>query len=159
MYDKIDHLRVQSNNERNPYLNDPKPELIPDTIKSYMDERENKFKGVPFEVTKHFSDNFFYELQFFDLPRPKPEHPQLVKDLLPAFNQRMIKKKEYIMKKELKERRTLAETLSDFKLRKANEISLKLHLGAKEKIPVTEVGAITTQASLRLANLQSVGST
>ena len=156
MYDKIDHLRVQSNNDVNIYLF--KPELIPKAIIDYMSERENRFKPVPFEVTKHFSDKFFFELQFFDLPRPEPEHPILVKELLPEFNQRMMRKKEKTMKSELKERRTLAETLSDFKQRKANEISLKLHLGAKEKIPVTEIGAITTQASLRLANLQSVRS-
>lgn len=154
MYDKIDHLRVQSNNDTNPYL--IKPELIPNAISEYMTERENRFKPAPFAVTKHFSDKFFSDLQFFDLPRPEPEHPQLVKELLPEFNQRLMKKKEHTMKSELKERRTLAETLQDFKLRKANEISLKLHLGAKEKIPVTEIGAITTQASLRLANLQSV---
>lgn len=155
MYDKLDHLRVQSNNDANMYLS--KPELIPKAINDYMAERDNRFKAVPFAVTKHFSNKFFYDLQFFDLPRPEPEHPQLVKELLPEFNQRMMVKKERVLKSEIRERKTLLETAADFKMRKANEISLKLHLGAKEKIPVTEVGAITTQASLRLANLQSVG--
>lgn len=154
MYDKLDHLRVQSHNETNAYLS--KPELIPKAINDYMAERDNRFKAVPFSVTKHFSNKFFYDLQFFDLPRPEPERPQLVPELLPEFNQRMMKRKEKIMKSELRERNVLSETAADFKMRKANEISLKLHLGAKEKIPVTEIGAITTQASLRLAILQSV---
>ena len=146
--------REKKENKRINYLKHP--QSIISEIDKYMFERDKNFKPIPFIVDKHFSMAFFIELQFFDLPRPEPEHPHLVKELLPAFNQRALKKQETKKRSELRERGTLAESVKDFNKRKANEISLKLHLGAKEKIQVTELGAITTPASLKLSSLQSV---
>lgn len=155
MYDKIDHLRSQSNNEQNKYLKNPN--LIPRAIDEYLADRDNKFRGIEHPEVKIFSKKFFYELQFFDLPRPEPDNPELAKELLPEFNRRMLLRKEAAINKHKKERAQLAGTHSDFRLRRVDEISLKMHLGAKEKVPVTEVGAITTPGSLRLAHLQAVG--
>lgn len=155
MYDKVDHLRGHSNNEANKYLS--RIELIPDAIDEYLSERDNKFKNIVHIETSVLSKKFFYELQFFDLPRPEPEHPQLQKNLLPEFDRRQLRRKEHVAHRHKQQRAMLSETPADFRLRRVNEISLKMHLGSKEKVAVTEVGAITTPSSLKLANLQSVG--
>lgn len=154
MYDKIDHLRGESNNEKNEYL--ASLESIPDAIDKYLSDMDNKFKNIVHIETKVFSEKFFYELQFFDLPRPEPENPRLQKELLPDFYCRQLRRKEQVMQMYIQQQAKLMESPTDFRLRKVNEISLKMHLGAKEKVPVNKVGAITTPSSLKLANLQSV---
>jgi hypothetical protein len=165
MYDKIDHLRVNSDNENNIYLYNPQKMVR--AIKDYNSDRDkkeyNNTRAVKGKNRIDFTNDFYLNLEFFDLPKKESEYQLLKKQLGPQNTIHSARKtknpEEDREEKQIKERLSQIGSEAKVNNKKASEVSLKLHLGSKEKVKINNPkNAITSSTSIKLASLQSVGS-
>lgn len=154
MYDKIDYLRVNSNNDKNVFLD--QPEKIPEEIGKYLSDRDRRDRYPVRPDRRIFSQEFYEELDYFDLP-PQIDPPfKLEKDLMTSFYKDMEERKERKERVQRSEMVRQSESVASYMGKKVKDVTLKMHLGSREGVSGSDLGAITSSASLRLANVQSV---
>lgn len=119
------------------------------------EERRGRDYGRPADRLI-FSPEFYEELERFDAEPEFEQEYRLENELLNTFYRR----KEQRQKAQAQEDRQLSQLASDsvmnFKRKKIQETSLKLHLGSKWRIKDYDYGCITTTSSLKMTALQSV---
>ena len=156
MYDKVDFLRVNADNAANPFLKSPR--LIPPEVARYLAERDRRDRAQARPERQVFSPAFYADLESFDLPvQPEPEF-RLDKSLMDSFDRDLEERRERSERLDRQEMLRRSESAADFVARKVKEVTLKLHVGSREPVRGSELGAVTSSSSLQLARIQTVRS-
>lgn len=156
MYDKIDFLRVNSDNSANQFLSSPKK--IPHEIARYLSDRERRDRNQLKPEKQIFSDVFYEDLEYFDLPAQLDPQFRLDKDLMTSFYRDLEERKERAQRAEQEQILLHSESVASFTAKKVKDVTLKMHVGSREPVRGSDLGAITSSSSLKLSKIQTVAS-
>ncbi len=157
MYDKIDFLRVNADNSTNPFLANPK--LIPAEVSRYLSDRDRRDRNQLNPERKIFSNAFYEDLEHFDLPVKLDPEFKLEKDLMTSFYRDLEERRERDQRAEQQQILRQSESVASFVAKKVKDVTLKMHVGSREPVRGSELGAITSSSSLKLSRIQTVAPT
>jgi hypothetical protein len=147
---------------KNPFLKNPRL-IVAETFR-YLGEMERHHseddkRSRDYERPSDrqvYSDEFYAELERFDEEvAPEPEH-RLENELLNTFYRRKEQRAREQAREDRQQSQLASDSVMNFKRKKIQETSLKLHLGSKWRIKDYDYGCITTTSSLKMTALQSV---
>jgi len=160
MYNKIDNLRLNSNNAENNYL---KKKVGFENIQSKIKDYGIVEKELNAKEKILFSDKFYEMIKQFDEPPPEEILYEVDPALLDNNEKRLIKEVKHRRKQRSKQKDEEEDEEEKSEIDKKNKITqkilkenaLRLHLGTREKQKSYHSGSITTSTSLKLSSLSS----